>query len=38
MPSWIEWAACGGVLAIVVYSLFDQIAQEAKKEEERGES
>jgi hypothetical protein len=29
---WIEWVLCGVVLAVVVYCLFDQIIQEAKKE------
>jgi cytochrome c oxidase assembly factor CtaG len=35
MTLWIEWVLCGVVLAVVVYCLFDQILQEAKKEEDQ---
>ena len=32
MTLWIEWVLCGAALVVVVYCLFDQIIQEAKKE------
>lgn len=34
MTPWIVWVLCGVVLAIVVFCIFDQIRQEAAREEE----